>query len=323
MKFGKSLCNQIEETLPEWRDKFLSYKELKKRLKQIGGGEKSENIDHRRPNKRQRIAGSIGAGGGGDAGDYCKVEAEAGDDDGRMTKEEIDFIKLLEDELEKFNSFFVEKEEEYIIRLKELQERVANAKHSNEEETVKIRKEIVDFHGEMVLLENYSALNYTGLVKILKKYDKRTGALIRLPFIQGVLQQPFFTTDLLYTLVKECERMLDDVLLLFTEEPPSTSTVHVDEGEDQQCGNRIQLLELEAPKELEEIEQMENLYMKSTILALKSLQEMRSKSSTVSMFSLPPLQLEETCKKVDNCGRACGCGRVARPPCLCLNYNLS
>jgi uncharacterized membrane protein (DUF485 family) len=35
-----------------------------------------------------------------------------------MTKEEIDFIKLLDDELEKFNSFFVEKEEEYIIRLK-------------------------------------------------------------------------------------------------------------------------------------------------------------------------------------------------------------
>ena len=31
------------------------------------------------------------------------------------------------------------------------------------EEMMKIRKEIVDFHGEMVLLENYSALNYTGM----------------------------------------------------------------------------------------------------------------------------------------------------------------
>lgn len=27
---------------------------------------------------------------------------------------------------------------------------------------MKVSKEIVDFHGEMVLLENYSALNYTG-----------------------------------------------------------------------------------------------------------------------------------------------------------------
>lgn len=35
MKFGKRLKRQIEETLPEWRDKFLSYKELKKLVRQI------------------------------------------------------------------------------------------------------------------------------------------------------------------------------------------------------------------------------------------------------------------------------------------------
>jgi hypothetical protein len=33
----------------------------------------------------------------------------------------------------------------------------------SKEELMKVRKEIVDFHGEMVLLENYSALNYTGV----------------------------------------------------------------------------------------------------------------------------------------------------------------
>lgn len=35
MKFGKRLKRQIEDTLPEWRDKFLSYKELKKLVRQI------------------------------------------------------------------------------------------------------------------------------------------------------------------------------------------------------------------------------------------------------------------------------------------------
>ena len=45
--------------------------------------------------------------------------------------------------------------------MQELQDRVAKVKDRNEE-MMKIRKEIVDFHGEMVLLENYSALNYTG-----------------------------------------------------------------------------------------------------------------------------------------------------------------
>ncbi|GMH20546.1 hypothetical protein Nepgr_022387 [Nepenthes gracilis] len=288
MKFGKSLSNQIEETLPEWRDKFLSYKELKKRLKLI---DPKVGEDNDRPCKRQRLASAA-------CGD-CAVVGVA--EDG-MTKEEFDFIKLLEDELEKFNTFFVEKEEEYIIKLKELQDRVPKAKDSNEE-MLKIRKEIVDFHGEMVLLENYSALNYTGLVKILKKYDKRTGALIRLPFIQRVLQQPFFTTDLLYKLVKECERMLD---ILFPKAEPSAvgspanreagcdPTTSRDLGAD---GNAL----LDAPKELAELRYMESLHMKSTISALKALKEIRSGSSTVSMFSLPPLQLsglEETWKKI-------------------------
>lgn len=43
-----------------------------------------------------------------------------------------------------------------------MQDRVEKPKSCNYEEMLKIRKEIVDFHGEMVLLENYSALNYTG-----------------------------------------------------------------------------------------------------------------------------------------------------------------
>jgi hypothetical protein len=47
-----------------------------------------------------------------------------------------------------------------------LQDRVAKVKDYSEE-MMKIRKEIVDFHGEMVLLENYSALNYTGAFSIL------------------------------------------------------------------------------------------------------------------------------------------------------------
>lgn len=105
MKFGKSLSNQIEKTLPEWRDKFLSYKELKKKLKQLepakGGG--GDDGGQNRPAKRPRV----------DVAD-CKG---GGDREG-MSKEESDFRNLLEGELEKFNNFFVEKEEEYIIKLK-------------------------------------------------------------------------------------------------------------------------------------------------------------------------------------------------------------
>ncbi|XP_020243323.1 SPX domain-containing protein 1-like [Asparagus officinalis] len=111
MKFGKSLSNQIEETLPEWRDKFLSYKYLKKKLKLIAvGGDRSA--------KRTKTS----AGGG-----Y------------KMTREEEEFWSL-EDELEKFNVFFVEKEEEYVIREKELQDLVAMVMMRESKELMKVRK---------------------------------------------------------------------------------------------------------------------------------------------------------------------------------------
>ncbi|KAJ1412299.1 SPX domain [Sesbania bispinosa] len=270
MKFGKSLSNQIEKTLPQWRDKFLSYKELKKKLKLV---EPATKPGEERLTKRRRI----------DVDD--------------MSKEESDFRNSLENELHKFNAFFVEKEEECIIKLKELKDKVAKVKGSNEQ-MMQIRKEIVDFHGEMVLLENYSALNYTGLVKILKKYDKRTGALIRLPFIQKVLQQPFFTTDQIYKLVKECETMLDG---LFPVNDPLASDEETpqDESFDPSTSYSANSDGPVIPKELAETQ--ESLYMKSTISALNVLQEIRSGSSTVSMFSLPPLQisgLEETWNKI-------------------------
>nr|7D3Y_A Chain A, SPX domain-containing protein 2,Isoform 1 of Core histone macro-H2A.1 [synthetic construct]7D3Y_B Chain B, SPX domain-containing protein 2,Isoform 1 of Core histone macro-H2A.1 [synthetic construct] len=190
MKFGKSLSSQIVEMQPEWRDNFLSYKDLKKRLNLISGGAAGE-----RASKRRRVGGATAV----------TVTAAAA---GGMTLEQAGFVGLLDAELDKFNFFFLEKEEEYVIKQKELRER----KMASAEEVMRVRKEIVDLHGEMVLLENYSALNYTGLVKILKKYDKRTGSMIRLPFVQKVLQQPFFTTDLLYKLVKECEEMLDQLM---------------------------------------------------------------------------------------------------------------
>jgi SPX domain protein involved in polyphosphate accumulation len=43
--------------------------------------------------------------------------------------------------------------------------------------------------GEMVLLLHWSLLNYAAVVKILKKHDKRSGLLLRAPYLANVLQQ--------------------------------------------------------------------------------------------------------------------------------------
>ncbi|KAB2024861.1 hypothetical protein ES319_D06G114700v1 [Gossypium barbadense] len=267
MKFCKSLSILIEEALPDWRDKFLPYKDLKKQLKLIYPKDGSE----KQPNKRPRLDSMDGGDG----------------EDSEVSKEVMDFVLLLENEVEKFNTFFVEKEEDYVIKWRELQDRAEKAKASDGG-LMNVGREIVDFHGEMVLLENYSALNYTGLVKIIKKYDKRSGALVRLPFIQKVLQQPFYWTDVLNELVKECEMVLDR--LFSTNEPSALPDVTNEKDHKPDTSSRSNENLLKVPKELAEIKDMENMYMKQTLSALHVLKEIRSGSSTVSVFSLPPLQ---------------------------------
>ncbi|KAJ4955954.1 hypothetical protein NE237_012737 [Protea cynaroides] len=244
MKFGKRLKHQIQETLPEWQDKFLAYKDLKKLVRLTSSApSSSEGLMENR-------------------------------------KAEVGFIYLLNAEIDKFNSFFIEQEEDFIIRHKELQQRIQkviatwgpNGTQSSEvdyrEEMGKIRKDIVNFHGEMVLLENYSNINYTGLAKILKKYDKRTGGLLRLPFIQKVLRQPFFTTDLVSKLVKECENTINDVF-------PAAE-------EAERIGER------------EAAFVPEQSIFRNTVAALVTIQELRRGSSTYSEFSLPPLNLADS-----------------------------
>ncbi|KAG1366397.1 SPX domain-containing protein 5 [Cocos nucifera] len=252
MKFGKRLKQQIEETLPEWRDKFLSYKDLKKLVRLISGTNPSP-------------------------------EAEA------------EFTQLLNAEIDKFNTFFVEQEEDFIIRQRELQERIkavietfgpGGSQPSEAEQAAemgRIRKDIVNFHGEMVLLVNYSNINYTGpkiskeerrrfedfsvagLAKILKKYDKRTGGLLRLPFIEKVLKQPFFTTDLISKLVKECENTMDAVF------PVVVAQEQAERGER------------------EALMAAEQSIFRNTVAALVTMKELRKGSSTYGHFSLPPL----------------------------------
>lgn len=82
MKFGKEFRIHLEETLPEWRDKFLNYKPLKKLLKNLPPSvDFAEDAPHPPPLDLQ---------------DW--------------------FVRILNEELEKFNDFYVDKEEEFVIR---------------------------------------------------------------------------------------------------------------------------------------------------------------------------------------------------------------
>lgn len=82
MKFGKEFRIHLEETLPEWRDKYLQYKPLKKILKNIPAPAAADNLPPAGP----------------------------------LPEHHEWFVGILNEELEKFNDFYVDKEEDFIIR---------------------------------------------------------------------------------------------------------------------------------------------------------------------------------------------------------------
>ena len=61
----------------------------------------------------------------------------------------------------------------------------------------------------------------------MKKHDKKTAALLRSPFIEKALKEPFFMTDLISKLVKECESTMDAVAA--QELPNSHSRLQISE----------------------------------------------------------------------------------------------
>ncbi|CAI9283019.1 unnamed protein product [Lactuca saligna] len=220
MKFGKEFGIHLEQTLPEWKDKYLCYKPLKKLLKNLPNPTADDANDHPQPYRNP-----------------TGVNADRNLPPLPHHLAEIQhwFVRILNEELDKFNDFYVDKEEEFVIRFQELKQRIELVKEKSckdgvftsesefSDEMMEIRKDFVTIHGEMVLLKNYSSLNFAGIIKILKKYDKRTGGLLRVHFTQLALRQPFFTTEPLTRLVHECEENLELLFPLEAEVIESTN----------------------------------------------------------------------------------------------------
>ncbi|KAG8384675.1 hypothetical protein BUALT_Bualt04G0142700 [Buddleja alternifolia] len=260
MKFGKEFMIHLEKTLPNWRDKFLRYKPLKKLIKNIP----AVVADNLPP-----------------VGDAAAAAAPPQP----LSELQVWFVWILIAELEKFNDFYVEKEEEFIIRfqlllsraLKVINDGMFTSETEFSEEMMQIRKDFVSIHGEMVLLKSYSSLNFAGLIKILKKYDKRTGSFMSLPFTQFAFHQPFFTTDPLTNLVRECEENLEILFPMEAEVVESngeqTGTTPTDMS-NALLGTNVTLGE-----------ETIDIY-RSTIAAISAIQRLKRASSTYNPLSM-------------------------------------
>ena len=106
MKFGKRLHSHLQETLPTWRDKYLSYKHLKKTLVAT-----NNSSFYSSSSSSPAFCGSMSS------------RLRSSEENGHVLNpnpncgENCEFVDFLNLELDKLNAFFVDKEEEYVIRL--------------------------------------------------------------------------------------------------------------------------------------------------------------------------------------------------------------
>mmetsp|Transcript_8693 Transcript_8693/g.22438 ORF Transcript_8693/g.22438 Transcript_8693/m.22438 type:complete len:304 (+) Transcript_8693:266-1177(+) len=223
MKFGKLLRDhQVDEVPNEFKTTFLCYKDLKKDLKGICGAEASDHndCDNHEPEEpdlptiphdvlEQEIADR--EPGNGEDGDCSDAQATVSGRGKRrrlgLTPQERNFVSKLNAEIVKFNDFFMKKEEELVIRVYALQDKLESRTDGNASGVI---QNALDLHGEMVLLLHWCELNYTAVVKILKKHDKKTSLLLRSSFLANVVQQPFYSTMILKDLLKQVESILEE-----------------------------------------------------------------------------------------------------------------
>ena len=68
------------------------------------------------------------------------------------------------------------------------------------------QRSLVSFHFQLLVLQNYVALNFTALTKILKKFEKKFEICIKNEYINAIVELPFYRCDSLGDLVEETER---------------------------------------------------------------------------------------------------------------------
>lgn len=239
MKFAAVLRDSAAD-LPDTEDLFQKYKLLKKSLKRITAASGAPNDSGSRPSASgsdsdsglpeanqppangaagpsEAAPGSLNAPGAqeidGKSSDAMQGEERQGtpdiaskDDDGHILLDpalEAQFLRAITADVMQLNERYMEKEEDNVITCGKLEEAIETAR--THDEKAAIYRQLIDFHGELLMLLHWSILAYTGLVKILKKHRKRTGAPLHAPHLEHLLSQPFCSVEVTCEMVREAE----------------------------------------------------------------------------------------------------------------------
>ena len=172
MKFC-NLLRETAETIPDIQTLFDSYKQLKKTLRQMV---------------------------------ECQVTGQL-DEAARL---QTDFVLNLKTCIEQVNDRFIEEEELRVIQMANLEEQANSAQ--TEERCREIANRFADFHGEMLLFIHSAMLGYTCLLKILKKYTKKTGNQLIEFQRDRLAQMPICSTEIANSIAHRAEGSIDRLL---------------------------------------------------------------------------------------------------------------
>jgi len=169
MKFGKVLRQTTDSRMPQWREHMINYKALKQAI------------------KKQSKEGTQGAS--------TEQVAEA-------------FTNLLDTHVETVNNFYMERIEEGVIILHALHQHGEQIRAGIAKPDLRAacQRSLVSFHFQLLVLQNYVALNFTAITKVLKKFEKKFEILIKDEYIGAIVELPFYRCDALGDLVEETER---------------------------------------------------------------------------------------------------------------------
>ncbi|KAJ3256726.1 phosphate system positive regulatory protein pho81 [Boothiomyces macroporosus] len=136
------------------------------------------------------------------------------------------FFYRLERELEKVNTFYLQKEVEFKLRLETLNKKKQKAKERNTLENIK--EAFLQFQLDLAKLQKFVQLNATGFRKILKKWDKRAKSSTKEIYLSRQIEvQPCFNTEVLTDLADQCASTLIELDKLLETSLESTNSKHL------------------------------------------------------------------------------------------------
>lgn len=120
------------------------------------------------------------------------------------------FTERLDVEVEKINDFYMDRIEEGVIILHAMTQQVEGliAAASNDVPQISaIQRALVSYHFNLLMLQSYVALNFSGVVKILKKLDKKFGTAHRKAYLESIVELPFYNCAALGQVVEDTEAL--------------------------------------------------------------------------------------------------------------------